>query len=321
VDLSILDRWRRSTPSGAIPHPSGVVSPTRARISGLQLTVLRRLDGLLAGDHPGLLPGNGSERGEARPYVPGDDPRHIDWAVTARTNHPHVRDTIADHELELWLVVDTSSSLAFGTGRATKHELAWAAAGAFALLAAKGGNRIGAVTTGSDRRVVPARSGSRHVGALLAAIHARPGEGDPGDLPGAIDLLRRVTHRRGMAVVVSDFLGPASWERPMRALARSHEVVAVEVVDRRETELVDVGLIALVDPETGRRRLVDTADAAMRSRYAEGAATRRAEVASRLAGLGADQLTLATDRDWVVDVVRFVAGRRARLRTAARTNR
>jgi len=321
VGLNILDRWRRSSPSGAIPHPSGVVSPSQARISGLQLTVLRRLDGLLAGDHAGLLPGNGSERGEARPYVPGDDPRHIDWAVTARTNDAHVRDTIADHELELWLVLDTSSSLAFGTALTTKHELAWAAAGAFALLAAKGGNRIGAVTTGSDRRVVPARSGSRHVGALLAAIHARPDDGDPGDLPGAMDLLNRVTHRRGMAVVVSDFLGPASWERPMRALARSHEVVAVEVVDRRETELTDVGLIAVVDPETGRRRLVDTADGAMRSRYADAAATRRAELADRLATLGADQLTLRTDRDWVVDLVRFVAGRRARLQAAARTHR
>ena len=130
-----------------------MTNPSRAPIAQLQLTVLRRLDGLLAGDHAGLFPGHGTERGEARPYVAGDDPRHIDWSVTARTNEPHVRDTIADHELELWLVVDASSSLAFGTARATKYELAWAAAGAFALLAAKGGNRVGAVTSGRTRRV------------------------------------------------------------------------------------------------------------------------------------------------------------------------
>ena len=117
--------------------------------------MVRRLDGLLAGDHAGLFPGHGTERGEARPYVPGDDPRHIDWAVTARTNDPHVRDTIADHELELWLVLDTSSSHAFGTGRSTKHELAWTAAGAFALLASRGGNRIGAVASGDGRTTDP----------------------------------------------------------------------------------------------------------------------------------------------------------------------
>jgi uncharacterized protein (DUF58 family) len=317
----ILDRWRRPTTEGPLPQPSGVVSPSQARVSGLQLTVLRRLDGLLSGDHAGLLPGNGSERGEARPYVAGDDPRHIDWAVTARTNEPHVRDTIADHELELWLVVDASSSLAFGTGLAAKYEMAWAAAGAFALLASKGGNRVGAITSGSPRRVVPARSGSSHIGALLTAIHTPPQEDDPGDLPGAIDLLCRVTNRRGMAVVVSDFLGQPTWERPLRALAHSHEVIAVEVIDRREVELPDVGLIAVVDPETGRRRLVDTADAQVRARYAEVAAARRADVASRLAALGADQLTLSTDRDWVLDLVRFVASRRARLASSARTHR
>lgn len=325
MGLNLAERLRipgrRAVPEGPLPRPSGVVSPTRARMGGLQLTVLRRLDGLLSGDHAGLLPGAGSEPGEARPYVAGDDPRHIDWAVTARTNDPHVRDTIADHELELWLVVDGSSSLAFGTGRTSKHEMAWAAAGAFALLAAKGGNRVGAVTTGSERRVVPARSGSTHLGALLAAIDRRPVDDDPGDLPGAIDLLRRVTGRRGMVVVVSDFLGDPDWERPLRALAHSHEVIAVEVMDRREVELPDVGLIAVTDPETGRRRLLDTGDEGIRERYASLAVDRRADLQRRLASLGADQLTLTTDRDWVLDLVRFVASRRARLASAGRTHR
>lgn len=297
------------------------MSPTQARLSGLQLTVLRRLDGLLSGDHAGLLPGAGSEPGEARPYVAGDDPRRIDWAVTARTDEPHVRDTIADHELELWLVVDGSSSLAFGTGRTTKHEIAWAAAGAFALLAARGGNRVGAVTTGSDRRVVPARSGSGHIGALLAALAHRPADDDRGDLPGAIDLLRRLTGRRGMVVVVSDFLGAPEWERPLRAVAHRHEVIAVEVIDPREVELPDVGLIAVVDPETGRRRLVDTGDEQTRDRYGALAAQRRTDLQHRLAAVGADQLTLGTDRDWVLDLVRFVASRRARLASAGRTHR
>ena len=206
---------RRATRrDGALPRTTRITSPASAPIESLQLAAVRRLDGLLAGDHAGLFPGHGTERGEARP-VPGDDPRHIDWAVTARTNDPHVRDTIADHELELWLVLDTSSSHAFGTGRSTKHELAWTAAGAFALLASRGGNRIGAVASGKGGRLIPARAGRAHTAAALTALRT-PADGDA-DLAKAIRLVRKTAKRRGMVIVVSDFLGEPAWERSLRA--------------------------------------------------------------------------------------------------------
>src|SRR5262245_60115068 len=250
-----------------LPVRPRLTSPSTVPIEQLQLTVMRRLDGLLAGDHAGLFPGHGTERGEARPYIPGDDPRHIDWAVTARTIDPHVRDMIADHELELWLVLDTSTSLAFGTGRSSKHELGWSAAGAFALLAGRGGNRVGAATSGRDATFIPARPGRSHVAVVLSALRSPPVDDDPGDLPGAINKVRLAAKRRGMVVVVSDFLGEPTWERPLRAIAARHDLIAVQVADAREMELADVGQIAVVDPETGRRRLVDTADATLRERY------------------------------------------------------
>lgn len=318
-------RVRRARPRGVeeLPRARRVKSPSQAPIERLQITVLRRLDGLLTGDHPGLFPGHGSEHGEARPYVAGDDPRHIDWAVTARTNQPHVRDTIADHELEVWLVLDSSSSLAFGTGRATKHEVAWSAAGAFALLAAKGGNRVGAVRTTSKSgearpHMLPARSGSTHVGGVLAALHHTPEDGAPGDLTGSLEIVRRSAKRRGMVVVVSDFLGATSWERPMRALSHRHDLIAIEVVDPREVELPDVGLIPVVDPETGRRRLVDTSRPSIRDDYARLAADRKGEVATAMKACGADHLVLRTDRDWVFDFVGFVSQRRNRMLAAGR---
>jgi len=319
---------RSGAPAGVetIPRPSRLTSPSQVPIERLRMTVLRRLDGLLAGDHAGLFPGHGTERGEARPYVPGDDPRHIDWAVTARTNDPHVRDTIADHELEVWLVLDTSSSLGFGTGRATKHEVAWSAAGAFALLASSGGNRVGAVRSTPDGaksrpQILPARGGSAHAGAVLAALYRAPVDGEIGDLSGAIDMVRRTARRRGLVVVISDFLGEPTWERSMRALSQRHEVIAVEVTDPRELDLPDVGLISVVDPETGRRRLVDTSAASVRDAYGALALRRRAEVGARLKSCGADHLTLTTDRDWVLDFVRFVSGRKARLMAAGRSTR
>ncbi len=309
-----------------VPRPSRLTSPSMASIERLRLTVLRRLDGLLAGDHAGLFPGHGTERGEARPYVPGDDPRHIDWAVTARNHEPHVRDMIADHELDVWLVLDTSSSLGFGTGLATKHEVAWSAAGAFALLATKHGNRVGAVRTtphkkGSRPRMLPARGGSTHAGAVMAALLTAPIDGEEGNLGGAIDMVGRTARRRGMAVVISDFLGQPQWERPLRALSHRHEVIAVEVVDPRELELPDVGLVSLVDPETGRRRLLDTSKPEVRRRYGEVSQQRRVEVAARLKSCGADHLALRTDRDWVLDFVRFVSARKARLMSAGRSMR
>lgn len=314
------DHDHSSSPSGISPRRARLASPSAAPLDRLQLTVMRRIDGLLAGDHAGLLPGHGSERGEARPYVPGDDPRHIDWAVTARTNDPHVRDTISDHELEVWIVFDQSSSTAFGTADSTKHELAWCAAGAFALLAGKGGNRIGAIAASRTRgHFTPARSGRNHVAALLAGLRHHPADGDDGDLGAAIDRLRRTARRRGLVVVVSDFLGEPTWERPLRAVASRHDVIAIQVADPREFELPDVGLIAVVDPETGRRRLVDTADAPMRHRYAAGAARRQTELEARLTAAGVDHLLLRTDRDWVLDLVRFVTSRRRRRSAARRT--
>ena len=325
---------RKGPPAGveALPVRSQVSSPSQVPIERLQLTVMRRLDGLLAGDYAGLFPGHGTERGEARHYIPGDDPRHIDWAVTARTGEPHVRDTIADHELDVWLVLDTSTSLAFGTARRTKHEVAWSAAGAFGLLASSGGNRVGATRTTTDGDGIrplqlPPRSGQSHLGAVLAALYRPPSEGQAGDLGAAIDRVQRSARRRGMVVVCSDFIGEggpdltalAPWERPLRTLAYRHEVVAIEVVDPRELDLPDVGLVAVTDPESGRRRIVDTSRAATRHRYAELAARRRRDTALRLARCGADHLTLRTDHDWVLDLVRFVAGRKQRLLAAGRS--
>jgi uncharacterized protein (DUF58 family) len=292
---------------------SSITAASRAAAAGLELTVFRRLDGLLQGDHLGLLPGHGSETGEARLYEPGDDTRRIDWSLTARTTTPHVRDTTSDHELELWLVVDDSASLAFGTADSEKHDVAWAAAGAFALLASRGGNRVGALTTSGGRAGFPARGGRQHVGAILASLRRPPEDGAQADLGETLAVLRRHARRHGLIVIVSDFLVPDGWERPLRALATRHDVVAVEVVDPRELELPDVGPLTVADPETGARTIVDTGDARLRDRFAEAAAEQRADIARRISSSGAHHLVLRTDRDWVVDLVRFV-GRRRRQR-------
>jgi uncharacterized protein (DUF58 family) len=303
------------------------------RLRRLELTVTRRLDGLLHGQYRGLLPGSGSEFAGSREYRPGEDEvRRMDWAVTARTTMPHVREVDADRELSTWLLVDGTPSMDFGTAELEKRELAVAAVAAVGFLTAGAGNRLGAYVLGADQtRRIPARSGRNHLLALLRTLLASP-RGAPGARPPvlaeALDSLRRAAPKRGLIVVISDFLdglpdddtGEPAWERPLRRLGGRHQVLAVEVTDPRELELPDVGLITLVDPESGRRREVSTGDPALRQRYAEAAAGQRELVRRSLRRSGAAHLPLRTDRDWTADIVRHVQFQR-RLACASRTPR
>ena len=294
------------------------------RLRQLELTVTRKLDGLLQGDHQGLVPGGGTEPADGRVYSPGDDVRRMDWNLTARTGVPHVRTTIADRELETWLVVDGSASLDFGTVACEKRDLALAAAAAFAFLTVRDGNRVAASLFGTEAApggagvspgsVVPPRSGRAAAMALLRRLEQR-GRADGGESTTLAEALRRIrltARRRGLVVLITDLIDSSNWPRELRALALRHEVVVVEVRDPRESSLPAVGMLTLVDPETGRRLEVQTSNASVRARFAEAAAARHAQLARQVRGTGASHLVLSTDRDWLFDIVRFVVARRRR---------
>ena len=292
------------------PPPSVGLGRSDEVLRQLDLLITRRLDGMLQGDYAGFLPGPGSEPGESREYQAGDDVRRIDWNLTARTTVPHVRDLIADRELETWALADCSASLQFGTALCEKRDLAVAAVAAVSFLTARTGNRMGAVMVWpGGGHVVPARPGRQAALALLHALVTKPPTGDgggPTDLAAGIEQLLRPPRRRGLMVVVSDFLSPPGWEKPLRGLAARHQVMCVEVVDPRELELPNVGYLTLVDPETGQLREIQTAKPSLRARYAEAAAAERAAIAASIRRAGAQHLVLRTDRDWLHDIVRFV---------------
>jgi len=306
----------RKSEADAVDRPAVDTRHSEQVLRQLDLQVNRRLDGLLQGDYQGLLPGPGSEPGESRVYRPGDDVRRIDWNVTARTTIPHVRDQVADRELETWVAVDCSASLDFGTALCEKRDLAVAAVAAVGFLTARIGNRLGAVVIGPEGvKRVPARHGRQALYALLHSLVVRPraeAGGGGTDLAAGIRHLVQPPQRRGLAVVVSDFLAPGGWEKPLRALALRHQVLAVEIVDPRELELPNVGYLAMIDPETGRRLDVPTGKASLRARYAEAAASQRADIAATIRRSGAQHLQLRTDRDWIRDMVAFVVSNRQR---------
>ncbi|BEH03390.1 DUF58 domain-containing protein [Brooklawnia propionicigenes] len=308
-------------------EPTGPTVPLNrlapeAALRRLELTVVRRLEGFLQGDHLGLLPGPGSDLNDARIYVPGqDDVRRMDWAVTARTTVPHVRDTMADRELEVWALLDATPSMNWGTAGVTKRDLGIAAIATLGFISQKMGDRFGGMVMHSDSvKRFPARSGRQALYGLLGKLLDDPIERDnqPATLglPEGIEALIRTQRRRGMRVVVSDFLDPGdqelnpkappSWERPLRRLAVRNQVLCVEVVDAGEMEFPDVGELLIRDPETDFARFVNTSDVRARKMIDRAAAAQRERVAAAMRRAGVGHIRLQTDRDWVNDIARFV---------------
>ncbi len=284
----------------------------------LELDIRHRLDGILSGDHRTTAIGPGSERAGARRYEPGDDARSIDWSLTARSLTPHVRTTEADRELETWVVVDRSASLDFGTAQREKREVALAVTAAFGILTVRSANRFGVLVAGAPSRgPLAAKTGRNALMAALSAVYDTPrGEAVPAaqaDLASTLGRLRRTKARRGQVVVVSDFLDPSDWQHELRALSSRHQVLAVHITDPRELRLPDVGMLTLVDPESGQALHVQTRSRRLRDRYEVAATARHDAIVAQLRGARAEYLHLSTDRDWVLDTLRFVTGRRARL--------
>jgi len=323
------ERMSRMGPGGAPPRIAALAPEQVLR--RLDLLVNRKIDGILHGDYLGLVPGHGSEPGDARVYTPGDDVRRIDWNVTARTHEPYVRDTVADRELEAWVLVDLSPSLAFGTARCEKRDLAVAVAAAVGFLTARLGNRIGAIALHADgtTTTIPPRTGRDNLMAMLHQLvdgAKQAGTTDPTKGPSGTDLaagitqLRRIARKRGLVVVISDFIAAPGWERELRALTLRHEVLVAEVLDPRELELPAVGVLRIVDPESGRELEVQTNSAKLRARYAQAAAEQRAQIATAIRSAGVEHLQVRTDHDFVGDIIRFVERRKARRVGSARAN-
>jgi len=281
-----------------------------ALLRALDVTIGRRVEGLLAGDYRSTLLGQGSELALVRPYVPGDDVRRIDWNVTARTSEPHVRVDLAERVLVTWLVLDTSVSMQFGTADRRKADVAEGVAIAIGHLGTRRGNRLGVVTFGDAHpRALPPKPGRMGLIGLLDALRSeQDGDDSVADAPSggfgdAIVRAGALARQRSFVVLVSDFRGPRDWQRPLLELAARHDVIAVEVRDPREEELPNAGVLWLVDPETGRQLRVDTRSRRLRERFAAAAAAERDEVERVFGNVGVRHVVLTTKGDWLRTLV------------------
>lgn len=278
-------------------------------LRALDVSIGRRVEGLLAGDFRSNLLGSGSELAMMRPYEPGDDVRRIDWNATARTGEPHVRVDLAERVLVTWLVVDASVSMQFGTADRRKADVAEGVAVAIGHLATRRGNRLGVVAFGRDEPLaIPPRQGRVGLVGLLAALRSDPAPDGPAEttLGSALRQTGGLARQHSLVVVVSDFRGAQDWRRPLLELAGHHDVIAVEIRDPREQELPNVGLLYLVDPETGRQIRVDTRSSRLRERFAVAAAAERSDVSRALSSVGVRHVVLSTSGDWLRPLVTFL---------------
>ena len=287
------------------PEQPGPGPLSSSSLRALELTVGRRVDGLLAGDYRSAFAGLGSELWQVRVYEPGDDVRRIEWNVTARTGQAHVRVELAERVLVTWLVLDASASMAFGTADRRKADVAEGVAVAVGYAATKRGNRLGTISFGERATVEPPRQGRRALLDTLQLLRTLPA-GGTGGLREALELADRVVRQRALVVLVSDFRGPPDWRAPLLRLAGRHTVLAVEVRDPREQELADVGELRLVDPETGRQLRVDTSDRRLRERFAAAAAVERRALIAALASAGVRHVPLSTEGDWLRPLAAFL---------------
>jgi uncharacterized protein (DUF58 family) len=284
------------------------------QVRRLQLKARRAVEDLLGGEYHSVFRGAGIAFEEVRAYQPGDDVRGIDWNVTARMGQPFVKRYIEERERTVVLAMDASGSLAFGTGRQSKREVAAELAAILAFSAVSNNDRVGLVQfTDHIEHYLPPRKGGKHVLRLIRDVLFFEPSRKGTSLRRGIDHLNRVLRRRAIVFLFSDFLD-LDFDKAFRRTARRHELIAVRLTDPREEALPDVGLVELEDAETGRRLLIDTSSAALREAYSAAAAGRAAAVRQLARSSGVDLIDATTDGKHLDELARFFRLRHQRLR-------
>lgn len=285
-----------------------------ARIATFPIVADELAEDLLTGDYRSVFRGQGIEFDEVRRYERGDDARSIDWNVSARFGSPYIKLFREERELNVFLVIDSSASMDSGGGALSRREQAIFAAALIALSAERAGERVGAlIFDGDARRFFAPRKGRRHAMAIIdAAISATAAARGPSlvrALGAAIEGTSRVLKRRSLVAIISDFLC-VGWERPLGPLARRHEVVACRIGDPLDSRMVDAGLVAFRNTETGHELRGATGSATFREAWVDWNADRVKVWRSACARHKVPCLDLSTDDEAPTALARFFGARR-----------
>jgi uncharacterized protein (DUF58 family) len=323
---------------------AGASRQPNALLQTLSWPVIRRLDGIFQGDHETLFHGTGMRMSDIREYQAGDDVRHLDWNVSARTGTLHVRTFHEERELTAWFLIDTSNSLSFQSVGPSKQQMVEQVVGALAGLLVRHGDRLAAMldsgSSSSPLRLLPPGSAQSHVVRLLEMMQLQTNNPDIGTkrsggtpsgskedssstrLTPMLERALAVIRRRSLVILVSDFWVAPGWEQALRRLAQRHDVLCIQVIDPLEMQLPDVGMITVQDSESGEQVLVDTGDPVIRSRYETIMRQRQADIKDACTLSGADFLQLSADQLLLRQLMNYLAFRKKRKRlSGARASR
>ena len=282
------------------------------RVRRVEITTRRLVNDVFSGEYHSVFKGQGMEFDKVREYQPGDDIRSIDWNVTARMGAPYVKRFNEERELVVMFLLDVSASGRFGSVDKTKIDTAAEICAVLAFSAIQNNDKVGAVVfTDEVEKFIKPDKGRRHVLHVVREILFYEPHGHRTDVAKALDYLLRVSKRRAIVFVVSDFLSP-DFSRPLAMAARKHDVVAVWLTDPREERLENAGLVRVWDQEAQIERVIDTGSRGARERFARAVERRRAELTAVMRRSGVDCVRVEAGRDYIVPLSVFFRGRARR---------
>jgi uncharacterized protein (DUF58 family) len=284
------------------------------QVRRIEIMTTRLANDIFSGEYESVFKGQGIEFAEVREYVPGDDIRAIDWNVTARSNHPFIKQYVETRELTVLFAVDVSSSSFFGSSQKLKSEIAAEISAVLAFSAVRNNDKVGLLIF-SDRveKYLPPKKGKKHVLRVIREILGSRTEKRKTSLSVALQYLNRVLTRRAIIFLVSDFIDQ-NYFKPLKMLSREHDVIGIHLFDPRERTLPKVGRVMLKDAESGKTLLVNTSSLLVRQRFEKQSEERLAVLEKQFKKSGLDRIFIDTSKGYIDPISRFFKQREKRLR-------
>ncbi|MDO4214795.1 MAG: DUF58 domain-containing protein [Bacteroidales bacterium] len=280
------------------------------RVRQIEIKTRGLSNNIFAGQYHSAFKGRGMTFSEVREYQYGDDVRDINWNVTARFNKPYVKVFEEERELTVMLMVDVSSSLDFGTSKQMMNQMLTEIAATIAFSAIQNNDKIGVVFF-SDKieKFIPPKKGRKHILYIIRELISFKAESQKTNIKQAIEFLTNVQKRRCTAFILSDFIDPKDYKDTLTIANHKHDVVAIQVFDKRVAELPDVGLMKVKDAETGFEQYIDTSSRKVREVHRQWWKERQERMMKIFTQSNVDSISISTDGDYVKELLSLFAKR------------
>lgn len=268
------------------------------KIKKLDIKTKQLVDGIISGNYHSVFKGQGIEFSEIREYRAGDDIRTIDWKVTARFNRPYIKEFIEERDLQVYFVIDVSGSGSFGTNISKKEKsLEIIASLMFAALRNNDGIGVFLITDNLEK-YIPARKGRKYILQLLNVLTTFMPNSAKTNLKKPLTRVSKIIKRKSIVIIISDFIDSSEYLKPLKIIRKHHDVIALRIVDPREKEIPNVGMIELEDGETGEQILVDTSDEKFRNSYSKLIAENDLQFQRNMMKNNIDTISLSTEQNY-----------------------